>query len=75
MATHPQPPSFDEHLAELESHPLFMSTLPDDPSNNPVLGALQDLVHDGTPDGWCVLHLSRMRHSHTNVRERGRAEL
>jgi len=50
MATHPQPPSFDEHFAELESHPLFMSTLPDEPSNNPVLSALQDLVHDGTPD-------------------------
>jgi hypothetical protein len=54
MATLPQPPSFDEHLAKLESHPLFMSSLPDEPSDNPVLSALQDLVHDGTPDGWCV---------------------
>ena len=51
MVTHPQPPSFDEHLASLESLPLFMSSLPDDTTDNAALSALQSLVHDGTPDG------------------------
>ena len=54
MAALPQPPSFDEHLASLESLPLFMSSLPDDPTDNAALSALQSLAHDGTPDGWCV---------------------
>jgi hypothetical protein len=51
MATCPQPPSFDKQLASLESHPLFMSSLPEDTADNPVLSALQSLVHDGTPVG------------------------
>jgi hypothetical protein len=51
MATCPQPPSLDEHLASFESHPLFMSSLPNDTTDNAALSALQSLVHDGTPDG------------------------
>ena len=51
MVTGPQPPSFNEQLASLESLPLFMSSLPDDPADNAALSALQSLVHDGTPDG------------------------
>jgi hypothetical protein len=54
MATGPQPPSFNDQLASLESLPLFMSSLPDDPADNPALSALQSLVHDGTPDGLCT---------------------
>ena len=54
MATGPQPPSVNEQLASLESLPLFMNSLPDDPADNPALSALQSLVHDGTPDGLCT---------------------
>lgn len=50
-ATGPQPPSFKEQLASLESLPLFMSSLPDDPTDNAAISALQSLVYDGTPDG------------------------
>jgi hypothetical protein len=58
MGTLPQPPSFDEHLTSLESVPLFMSSLPDDPADNVALSALQSLVHDGTPDGTVRVLLS-----------------
>ena len=51
MVTGLQPPSFNEQLTSLESPPLFMSALPDDPADNAALSALQSLVHDGTPDG------------------------
>lgn len=43
--------SAEEKLAELESLPLFMKDLPDDPSDDPVISALQSLAHEGTPDG------------------------
>jgi hypothetical protein len=51
MVTSPQPTSFNEQLASLESPPLFMNSLPDDPADNAAVSALQSLVHDGTPDG------------------------
>ena len=54
-ATFPEPPqnekSPEEKLAELESLPLFMKSLPEDPSDDPVIGALQNLAYEGTPDG------------------------
>ncbi|KAI0249200.1 hypothetical protein BJV78DRAFT_1129966 [Lactifluus subvellereus] len=50
MAMLPQPPSSNKHLASLESLPLFMSSLPDNPADNVALSALQSLAHDGTPD-------------------------
>lgn len=54
-ATFPQPPpnakSPEEKLAELESLPLFMKSLPEDPSDDPIISALQSLAHEGTPDG------------------------
>ena len=54
-ATFPQPlqneKSPEEKLAELESLPLFMKSLPEDASEDPVISALQSLVHEGTPDG------------------------
>lgn len=54
-ATFPQPlqneKSPEEKLAELESLPLFMKSLPEDASDDPVISALQSLAHEGTPDG------------------------
>lgn len=54
-ATFPQPlqneKSPEEKLAELESLPLFMKSLPEDASDDPVISALQNLAHEGTPDG------------------------
>ena len=47
----PQPPVFDEKLAEFDSVPLFMRSLPEDGKGDGALSALQSLVHDGTPDG------------------------
>lgn len=35
----------------MDSVPLFMNSLPDDASENPLLQALQDLAYDGTPEG------------------------
>lgn len=76
MATHPEPPSFDEHLASLESHPLFMSSLPDDDVDNAALSALQSLVHDGTPDGRSVPFFRVPRrwrsHAHESTRKKSR---
>jgi len=54
-ATFPQPllneKSPEEKLAELESLPLFMKSLPEEASDDPVISALQSLAHEGTPDG------------------------
>ena len=54
-ATFPQPlrnpKSPEEKLAELESLPLFMKSLPEDASDDPIISALQNLAHEGTPDG------------------------
>jgi hypothetical protein len=78
MATRPQPPSFDEHLASLESHPLFMSSLPDDTGDNAALSALQSLVHDGTPDGRSVPFRVPRRwrsHVHGSTRKKSRKTL
>lgn len=53
-AMFPQPlqrKSAEETLAELESLPLFMKSLPEDPSDDPIISALQSLAHEGTPDG------------------------
>ncbi|KAI0034417.1 hypothetical protein K488DRAFT_45503 [Vararia minispora EC-137] len=46
----PQPAQIDPEKGFLNSHPLFMTSLPDDGSNDATLAALQSLVHDGTPD-------------------------
>jgi hypothetical protein len=44
----PQPREFD---FDFDSVPLFMRSTPDGDDDNIALAALQDLVHDGTPDG------------------------
>lgn len=47
----PREIDYEAALRELESHPLFMRELPDDPSSNEKLEALQSLIFDGEPDG------------------------
>jgi hypothetical protein len=47
----PQPASIDETLASFDSVPLFMKSLPQGDTDNDILGALQSLAFDGTPDG------------------------
>jgi hypothetical protein len=54
MAAGPQPLSDDalaKKLAEFESIPLFMKSLPSDEADDDALAALQSLAHDGDPDG------------------------
>jgi hypothetical protein len=47
----PQPASIDDKLSAFDSVPLFMKSLPADDSDDLMIGALQSLVYDGTPDG------------------------
>ena len=47
----PEAPSFEDELAAFDSIPLFMKSLPEGDSENAAISALQDLAHDGTPDG------------------------
>jgi hypothetical protein len=53
--TGPRPLSDEDvkkKLAELESTPLFMKSLPsEEETDNVALAALQSLAHEGTPDG------------------------
>jgi hypothetical protein len=35
----------------MDAVPLFMSSLPEDAGDNPLIQALQDLAYDGTPEG------------------------
>ena len=54
MTSLPQPANYDatSKLKEMDSVPLFMKSLPDDPDQpNDAVEALQALVHEGTPDG------------------------
>lgn len=47
----PQPASVDDKLAAFDSVPLFMKSLPEDAADDPIVGALQSLAFEGTPDG------------------------
>lgn len=40
----------DAKLASLDNIPLFMKSLPEEESENPMIAALQDLAYEGTPD-------------------------
>lgn len=54
MAAGPQPLSDDaiaKKLAEFDSIPLFMKSLPSEETDDTALAALQSLAHEGTPDG------------------------
>jgi hypothetical protein len=53
----PEPPPIDEKWAALGQLPLLMQSLPDDPSDNVALSALQSLIHEGTPDGECMYNI------------------
>ncbi|KAK3818840.1 MAG: hypothetical protein J3Q66DRAFT_312606 [Benniella sp.] len=49
----PERPNYaftDNYLEEMQSIPLFMTSLPDDADENPMLQALQSLAYDGTPE-------------------------
>ncbi|KAI0921270.1 hypothetical protein AcW2_006295 [Taiwanofungus camphoratus] len=46
----PQPASVDDKLAAFDSVPLFMKSLPEDAADDPIVGALQSLAFEGTPD-------------------------
>ncbi|KAF8639925.1 hypothetical protein AX17_001175 [Amanita inopinata Kibby_2008] len=53
LAAGPQPLSDDaiaQKLAEFDSMPLFMKSLPSEESDDVALAALQSLAHEGTPD-------------------------
>jgi hypothetical protein len=47
----PRPLDGDQESRFLESHPLFMTSLPDEINDDVTLSALQSLTHEGTPDG------------------------
>jgi hypothetical protein len=51
IVSQPQPASIDDTLAAFDSVPLFMKSLPADDKDDSMIGALQSLVYDGTPDG------------------------
>ena len=55
----------DAKLAELDSIPLFMKSLPAglEDENNTGLAALQNLAYEGTPDGAPTPSLAHRRHS------------
>lgn len=61
MAAGPQPLSDDavaKKLAEFDSMPLFMKSLPSEDVDDGALAALQSLAHDGDPDGqWNLLRV------------------
>lgn len=40
-----------EKLAAFDKVPLFMKSLPEEDSEDPLISALQTLAHEGTPDG------------------------
>ncbi|KAI0335537.1 40S ribosomal protein S7 [Cubamyces sp. BRFM 1775] len=46
----PQPLPADEKLAEFDSVPLFMKSLPEDAADDVAISALQSLAYEGTPD-------------------------
>ncbi|KAF9820967.1 hypothetical protein IEO21_00944 [Rhodonia placenta] len=46
----PQPIPAEERLATFDSVPLFMKSLPEDAVDDPIVGALQSLAFEGTPD-------------------------
>jgi hypothetical protein len=51
----PEPLSYDERLAQFDSVPLFMKSLPEGDTDDPALAALQALIHEGTPDGTYII--------------------
>ncbi|KAJ7638502.1 hypothetical protein FB45DRAFT_976662 [Roridomyces roridus] len=46
----PRSLTIEERLKELESIPLFMKSLPEEETDDPMISALQNLAHEGTPD-------------------------
>ncbi|KAJ6627495.1 hypothetical protein B0H10DRAFT_1779632 [Mycena sp. CBHHK59/15] len=51
VGPHPAPKeTLEEKLAAFDSVPLFMKSLPDEDTDDPMIAALQSLAHEGTPD-------------------------
>ncbi|KAI9000943.1 40S ribosomal protein S7 [Trametes punicea] len=46
----PQPIPAEQKLAEFDSVPLFMKSLPEDPADDVAISALQSLAYEGSPD-------------------------
>ncbi|KAI0650668.1 40S ribosomal protein S7 [Trametes meyenii] len=46
----PAPPPLAEKMAAFDSVPLFMKSLPEDPTEDVAISALQSLAYEGTPD-------------------------
>ncbi|KAF7317097.1 hypothetical protein HMN09_00444400 [Mycena chlorophos] len=42
--------TFEETMADLDTVPLFMKSLPDEPADDPMIAALQSIAYEGTPD-------------------------
>ena len=64
MAAGPQPLSVNaimKKLAEFDSVPLFMKSLPSEEVDDGALAVLQSLAHEGNPDGqWDLIHIFRL---------------
>jgi hypothetical protein len=43
--------SLEQRLAAFDSVPLFMKSLPEEDTDDPMIAALQSLAYEGTPDG------------------------
>ncbi|KAF7312063.1 hypothetical protein MIND_00218400 [Mycena indigotica] len=46
----PQRRTLEETMAEFDTIPLFMKSLPEEPANDPIIAALQSIAYEGTPD-------------------------
>ncbi|KAJ7056679.1 hypothetical protein C8F01DRAFT_992658 [Mycena amicta] len=42
--------TLEETMADLDSVPLFMKSLPEEPADDPMIAALQSIAYEGTPD-------------------------
>lgn len=70
MPIGPQPRSklsLEERLAEFDSVPLFMKSLPEEETDDPMIAALQSLAHEGTPDGRSGFFLRSLPWSQTGT--------
>ncbi|KAF7331748.1 hypothetical protein MKEN_00054600 [Mycena kentingensis (nom. inval.)] len=46
----PKKATLEETLAEFDTIPLFMKSLPEEPADDPMIAALQSIAYEGTPD-------------------------
>ncbi|KAJ7759008.1 hypothetical protein DFH07DRAFT_772340 [Mycena maculata] len=73
MSIGPQPPlqlTLEQRLAEFDSVPLFMKSLPEEETDDPMIAALQSLAYEGSPDAakvseWSYIEIAQ------NFKEQG----